>query len=254
MDYVYLVRKGKHVRKNYQIYKIGMTTKGQTERIKKYGKGTETHLCINVLDSRVVERHIKIRFKSKFKPRPDKGSEYFEGNIEDMKKEFLDVVNEYNKIIGNNKIIEKNKIIVKNNKIIKNNESTQNPKYKCLSCKYETNNRKTWHYHINSKQHAKNTAVVPLVKETINIVPGIQNTQNIFICNFCKTSYSRLCNLSRHQQACKMKKLQDEINLLKEEKTNIEIRMLREKIDYMEKYNEQIIEKQKFENDKKQVI
>jgi hypothetical protein len=71
-----------------QRYKIGCSKNTELERVKKgYKKGTRYILIMKCHDPYVVENNIKKIFNEKFKLIA--GCEYFEGNEEIMKEEFL---------------------------------------------------------------------------------------------------------------------------------------------------------------------
>jgi len=89
---VYLVQPAELVGTNR--YKIGCSAKNDLERCKKgYKKGTRFMNIQECDDPFGVERKLKIRFRAKFKLVA--GKEYFEGNEEDIKREFIDVVSNH---------------------------------------------------------------------------------------------------------------------------------------------------------------
>lgn len=86
---IYLIQPAELV--GTQRYKIGCSAKNDLERCKKgYKKGSRFMNIQECDDPFTVEREVKIRFNSKFKLVA--GKEYFEGNEDDIKKEFNDVV------------------------------------------------------------------------------------------------------------------------------------------------------------------
>lgn len=76
--------------------KIGMSKLNNDSRIKSYGKGTVTVIKYNCCNVNITENKIIKAFKNNFEL--IKGNEYFEGDIEEMKKIFLqEITNNENK-------------------------------------------------------------------------------------------------------------------------------------------------------------
>ena len=97
MTYVYLLQCPYF--KN-DVFKIGGSEKNGNERLKSYGKGT-TVLAMIVIngDYRELENQIKKSFNDKFTL--IHGNEYFQGNKDEIKLEFLKIV--YNNQINSRK-------------------------------------------------------------------------------------------------------------------------------------------------------
>ncbi|NBR26040.1 MAG: GIY-YIG nuclease family protein [Micrococcales bacterium] len=98
--YIYLLQDGNN--KSTNIYKIGRTLVEKDDsrnikRFKSYSKGTIIHYMINVQpkDLNEIEKNIKIYFSNKYKL--VKGREWFEGNIDEMKKDIHEIINSFNK-------------------------------------------------------------------------------------------------------------------------------------------------------------
>jgi hypothetical protein len=90
-------------------YKIGCSKNTELERVKKgYKKGTRYIVIMECKEPFVLEKKIKTNFYNNFKLIA--GCEYFEGNEEIMKEEFLKLINEHNKIyiINSNFLIDEN--------------------------------------------------------------------------------------------------------------------------------------------------
>ncbi len=82
-------------------YKIGCSKNTELERVKKgYKKGTRYIVIMECKEPFVLEKKIKTNFYNHFKLIA--GCEYFEGNEEIMKEEFLKLIKEHNKIYINN--------------------------------------------------------------------------------------------------------------------------------------------------------
>lgn len=114
-------------------YKIGMSNNNDLVRCKNgYGKNSRYIIigeCPNPLE---IENKVKIEFKNKFKL--IKGQEYFEGDLELMKKIFISIVffKEEKQIVIKNETKEETKETIKNNKIIitKYDDLIKNTKFK----------------------------------------------------------------------------------------------------------------------------
>ena len=95
MPYVYLIQCPYF---KDDIFKIGGSEKIENNRLKSYGNGTKILAMIVVKDDyREVENQIKFSFNSKFTL--VHGKEYFQGNKDEIKQEFLKIV--YNHEISN---------------------------------------------------------------------------------------------------------------------------------------------------------
>jgi hypothetical protein len=91
-EYVYLIQEREFIDKKRPLYKIGRTTQLPYKRYSAYPKGSREIMVMQVSDCKLAEKVLKDIFNLKFKRDPSIGVEYFEGNIEDMKKEFIYLV------------------------------------------------------------------------------------------------------------------------------------------------------------------
>ena len=132
----YLLRTREFKNLNDNIYKIGRSI-NLNKRIKNYPNNSELILKLNTKNEVETEKIIITIFKKTFIQRKDIGNEYFEGNIEDIKNKFQNIIifcnmsNEFN--INCNDIIENYNInlsITKNKEILKkiNNDINKNKK------------------------------------------------------------------------------------------------------------------------------
>jgi hypothetical protein len=88
MPYVYLVQCSYF---KEDVFKIGGSEKIENDRLKSYGKGTKILAMVVVTgDFHHVENQIKVSFNSKFTL--IHGNEYFQGNEDEIKLEFLKIV------------------------------------------------------------------------------------------------------------------------------------------------------------------
>jgi len=98
-EYVYIIRECDFVRLNENIYKIGRTAKANPEdRFQKYRKGTEIVGFFGVKDSNECENLIIKCFSNhtNIKKMNEYGKEYFQGNKNELLKEILQIVENYN--------------------------------------------------------------------------------------------------------------------------------------------------------------
>lgn len=146
-------------------------------------------------------------------------------------------------------------------------------KYICNTCNYTTENKGNYYKHNKTKKHleksnksAKSTKNDPkTIPEQSRNNPGnisidkkiISEKQKKYLCDYCNTSFTQSCHLSRHLKYCKKKesehklleqefqkyKEQQEFEKYKIEKDN-EIYILKEKLNFFEK------EKKYIENEK----
>ena len=97
MNYFYIIREREFIKTNENIYKIGKTTQELHKRMASYPKDSESILSLNVPDCHIFERTIINLFRGVFIQRTDIGTEYFEGDVNQM----IELAyNEYRKVNG----------------------------------------------------------------------------------------------------------------------------------------------------------
>lgn len=96
MEYIYLLREREFIKTNESIYKIGKTKQNLEKRFQGYPKGSEVTLTIKVNNCDLCETQIKRVFDDKFKNRRDIGREYYEGDVNIMKKELIILCDHHN--------------------------------------------------------------------------------------------------------------------------------------------------------------
>ena len=107
MGFVYLIQQHKEVLHDPNVLKIGRTDNIH-RRIKEHNK-PRVITVYEVANEKLVETKIINVFNRKFKKRPDIGIEYFEGDIDEMKLEFSNIVLGFsNTPLGYGRIVEKN--------------------------------------------------------------------------------------------------------------------------------------------------
>ena len=92
MEYVYIIQEREFVKEGRPLYKIGRTSQKPYQRFSSYPKGSIEFMCMSVSNSKIAEGVIKKLFMSKFKQDRTIGVEYFEGDVEEMKKEFISLI------------------------------------------------------------------------------------------------------------------------------------------------------------------
>lgn len=99
-NYIYILQEREHINANTQIFKIGKTKQENVKRIRQYSKGSRLIFQIECFDCDIVEKKIIELFKNKYIQKTDIGTEYFEGNIHEMK---IDIFNECQQDSSSNK-------------------------------------------------------------------------------------------------------------------------------------------------------
>jgi len=96
-NYVYILQEREFIRLNEPTYKIGKTGKNPPwERIKQYPKGTVAKFLMEVDDKDKFETKAINIFKNKYKQMTDYGNEYFQGNLNEMIQDFVNIKNNTN--------------------------------------------------------------------------------------------------------------------------------------------------------------
>ena len=86
----------------------------------------------------------------------DIGTEYFEGDIEEMKKDFMEIIDNY--ILDSDNLDYNNVITIKNKNINNNcendvNKKKEERKYICEKCKFETTSYSNYYKHKKTEKH-----------------------------------------------------------------------------------------------------
>lgn len=90
--YIYLLREREFIKTGEHVYKVGKTTQDLFKRFSQYPKKSELLMGIRVQDCHKSELELLRLMRTEFISRKDVGSEYFEGDANDMKKVFLQVI------------------------------------------------------------------------------------------------------------------------------------------------------------------
>jgi hypothetical protein len=92
-QYVYMIREREFFNLKKHIYKIGRTKLHPNTRLGGYPKGSEVVYFMQVKDCKNIERKIKNNFIEQFTQMRDIGVEYFQGDIDQMKRSFRNIIN-----------------------------------------------------------------------------------------------------------------------------------------------------------------
>ncbi len=94
MEGVYIIHTRECIRMGENVYKIGRTAQKYTKRALSYPKGSELKIQKGVKNSKMMEKKIIIELAKKFNRRTDLGNEYFEGDYNEIEKEFIKITND----------------------------------------------------------------------------------------------------------------------------------------------------------------
>lgn len=89
-EFIYIVQPREFIRMKENVYKIGRTAQSPDKRIGQYPKNTKLYFIIAVDNSIEKETMLLRIFRKEFIPRTDFGSEYFEGDVNDMISTIVD--------------------------------------------------------------------------------------------------------------------------------------------------------------------
>ena len=92
---IYLLREREFARLNETIYKIGRSINIKT-RMNSYPKGSDIELMMGCNDSIKCEKQLLEIFRNTFIQRKEYGSEYFEGDKQEMIAIITNILNKFN--------------------------------------------------------------------------------------------------------------------------------------------------------------
>lgn len=84
IHYIYLLHRNDFFRHKEMIFKLGRTAQLNTSRLNSYLKGSVMLLQRRCENSIRSEAELLKLFRARFKPHPEHGAEYFEGDPEEM--------------------------------------------------------------------------------------------------------------------------------------------------------------------------
>jgi rubredoxin len=161
-NYLYLIKDKRDIGSN--VYKIGKTTQLPSDRFKGYEKGTYPIRISQVDNCNKREYELIDLFKKKYEL--SRGREYFNGNLNDMIKEFNNFCNNCINL-NNNKLLE--------NKLYYNQQINN---YTCKLCNYIFKTKFSLERHQNKKTKC--------------------NLKTEFKCEKCNKSFKTNQNLNYH--------------------------------------------------------
>lgn len=82
LNFMYLLREREFMKTGERVFKLGFTTRDINARSNGYPKGSKIYLTFPVVGN--PESEFLGLFKNKFKQRTDIGTEYFEGDFQEM--------------------------------------------------------------------------------------------------------------------------------------------------------------------------
>lgn len=179
MPSLYIVQTKECVLANLPIHKPGRSDQPFGERTASYGKNSKTILEIKVNNSRKLETIVLNEFKKKFIHRTDYGTEYYEGDVEDMKKTMLEIIK------NNDDAVQtfEPKIIT---------EKTKKKMLICKTCEFYSDKRSNFIKHMKTDKHKQNV-ISGYVPETV-----IKHIE----CDYCKAIFNNTKLLVNHIKVC----------------------------------------------------
>jgi hypothetical protein len=91
-EYIYLLQEREAIRLNEPVYKVGKTKQENLKRICSYPNGTELLIQIKCDKCDTIEKDLIKLFKEKYDQKTDMGTEYFEGDCNEMIKDIYKAV------------------------------------------------------------------------------------------------------------------------------------------------------------------
>lgn len=91
-NFVYLIREREFIRLKESVYKLGKTTQLPNTRLQGYPKSSQIILFMDVFDCHKTEKKLISSFDNLFTCRRDIGREYYEGDLNLMKRTFINII------------------------------------------------------------------------------------------------------------------------------------------------------------------
>lgn len=89
--WLYIAHTRQFIDSNLDVFKIGKSI-NPIARKNGYAKGSKLLFICYCNHIKTIEDRIKLDFKTIFTHRPDHGSEYFQGNFQNMRREMLKII------------------------------------------------------------------------------------------------------------------------------------------------------------------
>jgi len=185
VEYVYLLIEREFIHKNEPVYKIGQTT-NLKNRMRAYPKNSNLVLSFIVNDCKRIEKSIKRAFKTKFKQRLDIGTEYFEGNPEELKSAFEEIV-----LVENIKPNDHLSMTPNRQQLIAPVIKINNEKMHRCECGVLCTTNYNLERHRLTRSHE------------VNLLCGVVKENGLYACTMCQYSTLRKDNFRKHVQSAK---------------------------------------------------
>lgn len=130
--------------------------------------------------------------------------------------------------------------------------------YSCTNCNYATNDKSNYQKHLNSTKHrnksneeAKKSSLNHnrIIKESSKNHESAIDSQNKYICPYCKNIYSTASNLARHRRTCDDKKVTETKHNNELDKKDQEIKRLNELREKETAHLKELLEKETQKNE-----
>lgn len=231
---VYLLHIREFNNTNKPIYKLGRSNHLEN-RVKQYPNGSKIMLMLKCKNSKSCENNLIKLFKSKFIQKTFYGTEYFEGNHNDMIIEIFKYIYNFD-IVSTNVISNIVSVpvsvqvsvpvsdvisvdIKQNNSVLEETKNSKNCDRTCPKCKNIFRYPSTLKTHLESSSRCSMTTeevncflstIKKVIKKTIKpvIEPDIEkkNINNSKICKCCNKEFSKKYSLDRHLKNLKVYK------------------------------------------------
>jgi hypothetical protein len=205
-QHVYLIQEREFLRLKENVYKVGKTIQ-EFERFRSYPKGSVVHLMVSCDDCSALEKKVIFQFKQKYRQCKEYGTEYFEGNLDDMiatitfirnnlvkveedvKKQQEEQVRKYeeentrlqDQEAARQRELETNKLAE-----IRRNEQEQRNKFYCDLCKVDCKRSDSYSHHVLTKKH-------------LTFYERLNNVDLHYRCETCNYFTNWLCDINKHK-------------------------------------------------------
>jgi hypothetical protein len=204
IHYIYLLIEREFLNSGEPVYTIGRSRRSHkkttllTQRVCEYPKGSKCILCRIVGDCYLAEDTIKKTFSQIFIQRKDIGIEYFEGDIELMKLEFIKIAKEYAIVIDENDI---NINIDINNSDVNNSDVNNSDVINIDINNSDVNNSDVNNSDVNNSDVDIEQLSVDMNLEKKNILVKQNNEKvpkKVNCCEKCSATFKKKCDYDRH--------------------------------------------------------
>ena len=71
--------------------------------------------------------------------------------------------------------------------------------YRCMICNFVTSTQYNYKRHLLTKKHQEKVSTLPKLSYSY---PVVSKKSSNFVCNFCQSTFTNKCNLSKHRSKC----------------------------------------------------